>query len=162
MPSRNHGYSIWKNLSAIAGYFRCLGGSVATYMEPYQPLAQLPKNMQNHNESPVTIKPHRIYDECVSFWFLKYVSHRKPMFFKHFWCDAGRHSTQKGEHSYGFLYIFLCENGGHSPTLKKTQRPAQLLSNDILAQSQCPIAAAEGAKLSKMSRTTQLNIVELY
>ena len=30
MPSRNHDYSIWKNLSAIAGYFKCLGGSVAT------------------------------------------------------------------------------------------------------------------------------------
>jgi hypothetical protein len=63
---------------------------------------------------------------------------------------SGRHNTQKGEHSYGSLYIFWYGNRGHSPTLKKTQRPAQFLSNDILAQSQCPIAAAEGAKLSKI------------
>ena len=38
---------------------------------------------------------------------------------------------------------------GHSPTLEKTLRHAQFLSHDILAQSQCPVAAAEGAKLSK-------------
>ena len=71
-------------------------------------------------------------------------------FFNILGATLGDTVPQKGEHSVLVLTHFSCKNRGHSPTLEKTLRHAQFLSHDILAQSQCPVAAAEGAKLSKI------------
>ena len=59
---------------------------------------------------------------------------------------------KKGEHSVLFLTHFWCENWRHSPTLDKTFCRTESHSHGVLTRSQCPLAAAEGAKLSKIRR----------
>ena len=57
---------------------------------------------------------------------------------------------KKGEHSVLFLTHFWCEHRRHSPTLDKTFCRTESHSHGVLTRSQCPLAAAEGAKLSKI------------